>query len=243
MNIAATLTSHVLSRLQKLESITEVSTNSEPFHTFHHPDTGDNVGSIRLYKGEHILESVVVVNIRAAAMKMDAYMVMAFTQPGSLYPHLAFDTELLPNDSAFHIDLLHKCHFSTDIGYIQSVMAPLSDAFDNANNNPNFRLSDATPLMKALLNPWMASYHCLPEHLAESQTTIDAYIDHWLSLADREESEVAVNTPNNSTVAAFDAAHRAAIFDPRVDILWEMISKLIGAESRDLILKLVRGVQ
>ena len=241
MNIAATLTSHVLKRLQELEPITEVSNNDEPLHIFHHPESGDAVGSIRLYKGENILESIVVVHIHATAMAMDAYMLMAFTQPDSLYPHLAFDTELLPNDSAFHIDLLHKRDFSTDIDYVQSVMSPLSEAFDAANSNPNFRFSDATHLMKALLNPWMASYHCLPEHLPEAKTTIDAYIDHWLSLANRSEGEVVVNTSGDPTVTEFDAAHRAAIFDPRVDVLWDMISQLIGVESRDLILKLVKG--
>ncbi|ARN73376.1 hypothetical protein [Oceanicoccus sagamiensis] len=241
MNISATLTAHVLQRLQELEAITEVCQGNKPYHSFYHPESGDEVGYIRLYKGEHILDHVVEVNIRAATMEMDAYMIMAFTQPGSLYPHLAFDTELLPNDSAFHIDLLHKREFATDIDYIQSVMAPLSDAFDAANANPDFRFSDATHLMKALLNPWMASYHCSPEHLAQSQTTIDAYLDHWLSLADRAEGEVIVNTSHSHQVADYDRQHRAAIFDAKVDILWDMIANLIGTDSRDLILTLVRG--
>ncbi len=242
MTTAASLTTHVLKRIEELEPLTEVLDNDQPYHRFYHPESGDDMGCLRLFSGQDILDKVVMVYIHASALDMDAYMIMAFTQPGSLYPHLAFDTELLPNDAAFHIDLLHKREFATDIDYIQSVMAPLTAAFDAANNEPDFRFSDATHLMKALLNPWMASFHCLPEHLAKSQSTIDAYIDHWLSLANRPNSEIQVNTPQEQAIADYDSAHRAAIFDPRVDMLWDMISQLIGGDSRDVILKLVRGV-
>ncbi|WP_101757700.1 hypothetical protein [Oceanicoccus sp. KOV_DT_Chl] len=243
MNTASQLTAHVIQRIQQFETLTPIHTdnNSNVYAILMHPQSGIEVGSIRVYQGSNIIDKVVEVNLRADEMAMDAYMVMAFTRPGSLYPHLAFDTELQTEDSAFHIDLLHKREFSTDIAYIQSVMQPLSNAFNAANNNPDFRFSEATLLMKALLNPWMASYHCAPEYLPDAQVTIDAYLDHWLSLAKRPADEFQVNTDDCDTVAAFDRAHRAAIFDPQVDILWEMISNLIGTESRDLILRLVRG--
>lgn len=241
MNTSDILTQHVLTRVQELEAITEVSEDGHPYQVLHHPESGNRVGDIRLFKGTEILESIVLVHLRIDDMDMDAYMLTAFTRPDSLYPHLAFDTEVLPNDSAFHIDLLHKQEFSTDMNYIRSVMEPLSESFDAANNNPNFRFSEATHLMKALLNPWMASYHCDPEHLPDSKPTIDAYLDHWLSLADRPADEVQVNTTGDTTVAAYDSVHRAVIFDPRVDVLWDFITKIIGVDSRDLILKLVRG--
>ena len=241
MNRSELLTSHVIGRIQELEPINEVSDNEKPYRALHNPNTNLVIGSIRLYQGTEIIDNVVVVHIRSDAVKMDAYMVMVFTRPGSLYPHLAFDTEVQPTDSAFHIDLLHKKDFSSDIPYIQSVMAPLTDAFTEANINPDFRFSDATLLMKALLNPWMASYHCEPQYLPNSQKTIDAYLDHWLSLAERPANEVQVNSKDDAVVAAFDKAHRAALFDPRVDVLWDFLVNVMGEESRDTILRLVRG--
>ena len=238
MNASLQLTEHVLTRIQQLEALTE---NGNPFHTLHNPQTRAKIGSIRVFNGTLIIDRVVVVHIHAETAQMDAYMVMAFTRAGTLYPHLAFDTEIQPDDSAFHIDLLHKKDFSTDISYILSVMAPLSEAFNAANANPHYRFSDATQLMKALLNPWMASYHCDPEHLPGAKSTIDAYIDHWLSLSKSNEDQVQLNNPDDHSVAAYDRAHRAALFDPRVDVLWEFLVNVMGEESRDLILSLVRG--
>lgn len=245
MNTSAQLSQHVLQRIQELEPISDLSLDGAPFHSLQNPETGDNVGSINVFQGTNILDKVVVVNIRADSAQMDAYMVMAFTRPGMLYPHLAFDTEVQAHDSAFHIDLLHKQDFSTDIPYIQSVMAPLSAALTAANENPNFRFSDATLLMKALLNPWMASYHCDPEFLPDAKGTIDAYIDHWLSLANGGTEGIALISGEDEAIdeviSAYDKAHRAALFDPRVDVLWEFLVNVMGKESRDLILKLVRG--
>lgn len=241
MNPSARLTDHIVARIQELEPIVEQVSAEQPYQLLRQPDSNKVIGSIRLFNGTELIDKVVVVQVTAAAMQMDAYMVMAFTRPGSLYPHLAFDSEWLPDDAAFHIDLLHKQDFSTDIAYVQSVMEPLTPAFEVANNNPDFRFSDATRLMKALLNPWMASYHCAPEHLADARPVIDAYLDHWLSLRDCPVDEVALNIGDDEMVAAYDKAHRAALFDPKVDVLWEFLVNIIGLESRDLILQLVRG--
>jgi len=240
MNAALQLTSHVLDRIKSLESIEEVQNNNGPFRVFHHPESNKEVGAMRLFNGSEQLDKVVVVNIIAQAMEMDAYMVMAFTKNNSLLPHLAFDCEIQPNDSAFHIDLIHKKNFSTDIDYIQAVMEPLSDAFKSSQSNQNYRFSDATLLMKALLNPWMASYHMAPEHLPSGQVTIDAYIDHWMTLAN-DKSILSPFESSPQSINDYDQAHRNAMFDPRVDVLWEVLASVIGSESRDLILQLVKG--
>lgn len=241
MNTSLALTTHIMTRIQELESIAELHHDKKPYLVLTNPENNQKMGSVRVFEGTDIIDKVVRVHLTVEALKLDAYMISVFTKSGSLYPHLVFDTEFLPHDSAFHIDLLHKCEFSTNIPYIKSVMSPLTDAFNDANNNEYFRFSDATQLMKALLNPWMASYHCLPEHLDKSKPTIDAYLDHWLSLKQRTDEDIVVNTQHCDNVAAFDAKHRDAIFDPRVDVLWEMIANLIGQKSRDAILTLLKG--
>lgn len=240
MNAAQDLTSHVLSRIEAFEALEEVLTDNDQYRRFHHPETNKEVGGMRLFNGSDKLDKVVVVNIIAEAMEMDAYMVMAFTKTDSLVPHLAFDCEIQPHDSAFHIDLIHKKEFSTDIDYIQAVMEPLSDAFNASQANADYRFSDATLLMKALLNPWMASYHMAPEHLPTGLSTIDAYMDHWMLLAN-DDTILAPFFSHSDAIAAYDQAHRDAMFDRRVDILWDVLAGVIGTDNRDLILKLVKG--
>ena len=43
--------------------------------------------------------------------------------------------------------------------------------------------------------------------------------------------DYAVNTPDDENVAQYDKAHRKAMFDPKVDVLWDFITKTIGQES------------
>ena len=117
MSTSQALTHHVLSRIHELEPITEVGTPGEPFHRLTKPESGEVIGNIRLFKGEAILDTVAYVELHVAEVGMTAYMLMAFAQPGSLYPHLAFDCELQAEDSAFHIDLVHKREFTTDIPF------------------------------------------------------------------------------------------------------------------------------
>lgn len=239
MNASAQLNADVLSQIHDLEPLTALG-DGGIFRRLRCPETGDPVGEICLFEGSRLIDNVVSVHILKQSMQLDAYMIAAFTRNDNCYPHLVFDTEILPDDAAFHIDLVHKQDVSTDIDYIISVMEPLSEAFDAANSNEKFRFSDATRLMKAMLNPWMASFHCQPEDLPASKDTIEAYMQHWLSLVGQK-TVAAFNNVDSAQIATYDLSHRRAIYDPRVDVLWDMIAGIIGVESRDLILELLRG--
>jgi hypothetical protein len=240
MNLAAELTHYVLGEIKKLETINEVVQEDNVFKILRDPKTGDVLGDVRLFKGSELLDSVMVVHINKESMNLDAYMVAAFTRSASLYPHLVFDCELSPNDCAFHIDLLHKKDLSTDAEYIVDVLEPLSPAFDEVQAKAHFRPSDATKLMKTLLNAWMVSYHTHPDNLPESKPVIEAYCQHWLSLKNKQEG-IRFDGEDRAEYAAYDKAHRRALFNPQVDILWEMLVHMIGLESRDVLLTMLQG--
>jgi hypothetical protein len=242
-NTASKLTQSVVNWIEKLEPINEITADGKPYRTLTCPVTADVVGDIKVYRGTNIIDYVVVVHIIKDSMQMDAYMVSAFTKADSLYPHLVFDCELLPDDSAFHIDMLHKVDNSIDTSYIKTILEPLTEPFNAANNNENFRFSDATLLMKTLLNPWMASYHCLPKHLPQAQQTIDAYTQQWLNYKQDNMDILSITDNEKESTRNYDLARRKALFNPDVDILWDMLPNMIGLESRDLILDLLRGAE
>lgn len=242
MNTAAQLTRNIVEQIKTLEPLTDVIREDGVYKVLRDPQTGSVVGDMRVLQGSNVIDKVIVVHIMKDSTGLDAYMVAAFSRPGSLYPHLAFDSLWLPHDAAFHIDLLHKKDISTDLDYIGEVLEPMTAAFDKAAANKNFRFSDATKLMCALLNPWMVSYHCLPEHLNQAQEVVDAYIQYWLSLINKKDG-IRFDGEDNPQCAAYDQAHRRALFNPKVDILWDMLVNLIGAESRDLLLSLLQGKQ
>lgn len=239
-NTSNALTRYVVEQIQTLEPLTDVIREEGVYKVLHDPQTGNVVGDIRVLQGSKLIDNVIIVHIMKESMQLDAYMVAAFTRPGSLYPHLVFDSEWLPNDSAFHIDLLHKKDTSIDLDYISEILEPMTPAFDKAKANENFRFSDATKLMCTLLNPWMVSYHCLPEHLDQSREVIESYTQYWLSLINKKDG-IRFDGEDRAEYAAYDKAHRFALFNPKVDILWDMLVNIVGADSRDLILSLLQG--
>jgi hypothetical protein len=240
VSLAAELTHHVLEQIKKLEPVREIIQEENVYKVLRDPQTGDVLGDIRVFAGSELLERVVLVHLAKQSINLDAYMVAAFTRPASLYPHLVFDCEIQPEDCAFHIDLLHKKDLSTEADYINDVLEPLSPAFDEVHSKPHFRPSAATKLMKTLLNAWMVSYHTHPDHLSEARPVIDAYCQHWLSLKDKRDG-IRFDGEERAEYAAYDQAHRLALFNPQVDILWDILVNLIGLESRDLLLGLLRG--
>ena len=237
----AALTDFLMTRIASMEPLVPVVHEEGVYKTLHSPVTGERIGDIQVFNGSLLLDKVIRVHIHQPAINLEAYMIAAFTKPELLYPHLMYDCESLPEDSAFHIDLIHKQDISTDIAYIEAVLEPLSPAFEAAQANPHFRFSEATRLMKAMLNPWMASYHCNHEHLVESYDTIAAYVNYWLSLVDTNTTGIDFSNTSSGKIADYDYRHRQAIYNPKVDILWDALTGIIGNEARDEILAMLQN--
>jgi len=240
VNYATELTAYVLEQVKLFEPLKEIIAEDGVYKILHDPKTGDALGDVRVFEGSELIERVMVVHITKESMQLDAYMVAAFTRSSSLYPHLVFDCEISPNDCAFHIDLLHKKDLSTDAEYIVDVLEPLSPAFDEAQAKAHFVPSAATKLMKTLLNAWMVSYHTHPDNLPESMPVIETYCKHWLSLKNKTEG-IRFDGEDRAEYAAYDQAHRRVLFNPQVDILWDMLVHMVGLESRDMLLALLQG--
>jgi hypothetical protein len=60
--------------------------------------------------------------------------------------------------------------------------------------------------------------------------TVDTYRDHWLALVSFGVPDSATGGATPESLAARDAANRAAIFSPEVDPVWARVDQLLGTE-------------
>ena len=68
--------------------------------------------------------------------------------------------------------------------------------------------------------------------------SVNRYLAHWFSLV---ENGVDASGVSGGQIAARDAGHRAVIFNPAVDKVWNQITPLLGADTVQTIIGLLRG--
>lgn len=77
------------------------------------------------------------------------------------------------------------------------------------------------------MSPWMLVCRATPEAFKALDDTVDGYLGHWLALIEKGVTEV------DADLAGRDRANRANLFDPRVDPVWEQVTRLLGAEQSE----------
>jgi hypothetical protein len=80
------------------------------------------------------------------------------------------------------------------------------------------------------MSAWMLAHRADEPGFASITPTVDTYRDHWLALVSFGVPDSATGGATPESLAARDAANRAAIFSPEVDPVWARVDQLLGTE-------------
>lgn len=211
-------------------------------------------GSLRLWDGgEHLLK-LVYTGITVEPIGIDSHMLFAFTPPASAVPTFTLDSvysRLPPGQDpnfaeggdmyAFHLDLVPRCDLGINLAYIKRAFEPLTEAQAAVLDSAGVYPAQLSPTQRAIMSPWM---------LAQRTTTaayesavfpaVDAYTTHWLSLVRDGMDDLSANLQGDWG-ASRDLANRELIFHRDIDPVWGKIDMLVGPETADFMIGLLRS--
>ena len=113
---------------------------------------------------------------------------------------------------------------------------------DSVRNGQDYAFQ-LDPRQLAVMSPWMLVNRA--DELAFKATfkSVETYLNHWFSIREKGVSADALQGVSAEQLAARDAAHRAIIFNPEVDKVWNQITPLLGQETVDKIISLLRATR
>lgn len=246
--LARALAEHTLDRLVSACGLREVhGEDGGPFHTFHSTFDGAECGKIRVLHGGPVTE-LVNIELTAPVMGLDSHMIFAFTAPDSLVPHFTLDsvqspegppgpppppgTPLGPPSYAFHLDLIPRVDLGANLAYIDHCFAPLTEHVEAVAATDGITPAHLDARQLAIMSTWMLANRATPDGFRTVTARVDAYLDHWLSLTEGLPDEVVAATDVGDP-ARRDERNRAIIFDPEVDRVWPMVTRLVGHEDSE----------
>jgi len=129
VSLSADLCSRTLDRIVGELSLTEA--DPRPLTS---PAFGP-VGSQRVFHGDGV-GKLVYIGMTVGPIMLDSHMLFAFTPAGSAVPHFTLDSVRSGNPEtgevfhAFHLDLVPRVDLMTDLDHIDTVFAPLTEAYE-----------------------------------------------------------------------------------------------------------------
>jgi hypothetical protein len=182
------------------------------------------VGRLRVLRGGPI-DKVVTVSLVVPPIGLDSHMIFAFTGPDSAIPHFTLDSVASAEYHAMHLDLIPRADLAVQLDYLDEVFVPLTPLLEKAWTIDGLTPAAIGPRQRAMMSPWMLVCRATTDGFTALGETVDNYLAHWLGLVDNGIGEVAADLPRR------DRANRANLFDPRVDPVWDQVTRLIGAEQ------------
>lgn len=201
------------------------------------PMAQGSIGQVRVYRGPGITQ-LVSCTIVVGAIGLDSHMLFAFTDTEGAVPHFTVDSVKNGADYAFHLDLIPRLDLAVELAYMDEVFAPLTDTFKAHRELPGLKAAALDPRQYAVMSPWMLVNRADEAAFSATFAAVNAYLDHWFAVRERGVQAVGATTPAQR--AARDAAHRGVIFNPEVDKVWKQITPLIGADTVEQMLTLLR---
>jgi len=192
------------------------------------PMSPEPVGRLRVLRGGPI-DKAVTVSLVVPQIGLDSHMIFAFTGSDSAIPHFTLDSVASAEYHAMHLDLVPRADLAVNLDYLDEVFAPLTPLLETAWSTEGISPAAIGPRQRAMMSPWMLVCRVTPEAFVALDGTVDSYLEHWLTLVDKGISEV------DADLAGRDRANRANLFDPRVDPVWDRVTRLIGPEQCDLV--------
>ncbi|MET7770066.1 hypothetical protein [Nocardia sp. NPDC005366] len=223
MSLPTALSDRVLATLS--DALGSSVTEDVPLSSAMSPDP---VGRLRVLRGGPI-DKIVAVSLVVPQIGLDSHMIFAFTISDSAIPHFTVDAVASADFHALHLDLVPRADLAVHLDYLDEVFTPLTPLLETAWSIDGISPAAIGPRQRAMMSPWMLVCRAAPEAFSALGDTVDRYLEHWLTLVDKGIGAVDADLPGR------DRASRANLFDPRVDPVWEQVTRLIGAEQSELV--------
>lgn len=215
---------------------------------------GASCGSFRLWDGGDTLLKLVYTGITVEQIGLDSHMIFAFTKPDSIVPTFTLDsvyTRMPPGADpnfpdggdmyAFHLDLIPKCDLGINYAYIKHAYEPLTELQAQTLAADGIFPAELSPTQRAIMSPWMLAQRVSPEAYRETVfPTAAAYTSHWLRILE-EGMDDLVDGLQGEFGAARDLANRQLIFNRDVDPVWAKIDMMVGNETSDSMIDILRN--
>ena len=221
------------------------------------PNFGNlDVGGLRVWDGgDGPIKKMVYIGVTVEAIGMDSHMIFAFTQPDSLVPNFTLDSvfstlppgmdPIMPEGGttyAFHLDLIPCVDLGVNLPYMEKCFIPLTDIQKECQSAEGVIPAMLSPAQNAIMSPWMLAQRVNSDDNYEAAVfpSADKYLNHWFDLVDNGIDDVA------SDVIAGDPAerekrNRALIFSRELDPVWQKIDMMVGAETSDYMITVLRN--
>jgi len=211
--------------------------------SFTSTSTGAHLGSLVCSTGDVGGRTVMVVDTRLVIpdLGIDSVMLHAFSPGDTSAPHLLSDLAELTSDGRtewhFHVDLMPRVDVVEELDYLTAVYVPLTAAYDAAYAIDGMRPIAVPPRLRSLTSGYLVGVVVRPDQFADIDPVFDAYAQRWQDLL----IAPPLVTSTAGELASRDQVHRAAMFDPRTDIVWDFLADIIGRAEVDAILEAIRS--
>ncbi|MGI5271783.1 hypothetical protein ACQEUU_21705 [Nonomuraea sp. CA-218870] len=198
------------------------------------PMSPDPVGRLRVLRPEGAdgpVGKAVSVSLVVPQIGLDSHMIFVFTRPGSAVPHFTLDAVAAAEFHAMHLDLIPRAELAVNLEYLDACFLPLTDPLERAWRLDGLSPAAIGPRQRAMMSPWMLVCRATDDAFAALGPTVDAYLDHWLTLVGGGVPEPA------GDLAGRDRVCRANLFSPDVDPVWHQVTRLIGAGQSETVRK------
>lgn len=189
------------------------------------------VGAMRVWHRDDTC-TLVYVGMTVPMIHLDSHMAFAFTPDASPVPHFTLDSVGNNDDFAFHLDLIPRLDLGAHLAYMDHCYVPLTTIREECQAIEGLRPASIGPRQWALMSEWMIVHRASEDAFAAISGTVAAYCDHWIGLVtDGVPGDVVDAGP--AEIVERDQRNRAAIFNPDVDVVWERVTQLVGAEQSE----------
>ncbi len=240
MSLAQELHDMALEKLQgPLNLVEQTAADGGPYMrlTSHVPMAQGEIGNVRVFTSDKVAR-VVCCSIVVPAIKLDSHMLFVFTDSEGAVPHFTVDSVQAPGTYAFHLDLLPRVELAVNLAHMDEVFAGLTETSKAHSETEGLSKAALDPRQFAVMSPWMLASRATEDAFKETFKAVETYLNHWLGILEGGVSEVGNSTPQSR--AERDAAHRAILFSPEVDPVWQQITPLIGEGDANKLIALLR---
>lgn len=205
-----------------------------PFRTLVSPRDGSYCGETRILVGDGVVTKVVYHAVVNEMIGLDSHMIFAFTDPDSGVPHWTFDSVVAGGVHAFHLDLIPRVDLGANLAYMDGVYGALTDLHAEGRALPGLTEPDIGPRQRSVMSQWMLAYRVPEEDYKNIDPFVQSYLDHWFTLVESGLGDDVLTSVDAAELPARDAANRGMIFNREVDLVWDMITPLVGFEQSEL---------
>lgn len=234
MRLAAQATQRVLTHLAQRMTLTEHEGGARgPWLSM--TGQGGTRGHVRCYTARG-LDKLVFLTLEDDD-QLDAAMLMVFGAEGSALPHLVLDVARVGRDYAVFVDLVHRVDLALHPAYVQRVYVSFSDVIEGLRKHPRLKTCAVPATLMPFVSPWMAGFRCKEAMLPQLYELVAPYVSVWLSLHGAELPAVRLSP---AELSQRDLLHRAALFSPAADPVWDVLGTVVGPLSAGRVVGLLQ---